>query len=132
IARVPSGYARDDGGDRGNSAVRHRRSRRPCHESGPDGRSAAWGSAGMAEEESAARPAREGDFGRANLAEDREDLLLVTTYGAGPRGGPPRDRYIFTVTVFTSVYCCKPYSPSSRPIPDCLKPPKGARGSRTL
>src|SRR5215468_1099619 len=32
----------------------------------------------------------------------------------------------FTVTVLTSVYCCNPYSPSSRPIPDCLNPPKGA------
>jgi hypothetical protein len=40
--------------------------------------------------------------------------------------------YSFTVTVFTSVYCCKPYSPSSRPMPDCLKPPKGARVSSTL
>jgi hypothetical protein len=37
----------------------------------------------------------------------------------------------FTVTVFTSVYCCKPYSPSSRPIPDCLKPPNGAAASNT-
>jgi len=24
------------------------------------------------------------------------------------------------------VYCCNPYSPSSRPTPDCLNPPKGA------
>ena len=40
--------------------------------------------------------------------------------------------YSFTVTVFTSVYCCNPYSPSSRPIPDCLNPPNGARVSRTL
>jgi hypothetical protein len=35
------------------------------------------------------------------------------------------------VTVFTSVYSCKAYSPSSRPMPDCLKPPKGALVSRT-
>jgi hypothetical protein len=36
-----------------------------------------------------------------------------------------------TVTVLTSVYCCSPYSPSSRPMPDCLKPPKGAAASNT-
>jgi hypothetical protein len=40
--------------------------------------------------------------------------------------------YSFTVTVLISVYCCNPYSPSSRPIPDCLNPPNGARVSRTL
>jgi hypothetical protein len=39
--------------------------------------------------------------------------------------------YNLTVTVFTSVYCCNPYSPNSRPIPDCLKPPNGARVSST-
>ena len=37
----------------------------------------------------------------------------------------------FTVTVLTSVYCWRPYSPSSRPMPDCLKPPKGAAASKT-
>lgn len=30
------------------------------------------------------------------------------------------------VTVFTSVYSAKAYSPSSLPLPDILKPPKGA------
>ncbi len=35
------------------------------------------------------------------------------------------------VTVLTSVYCWRPYSPSSRPIPDCLKPPNGAAASNT-
>ena len=59
-----------------------------------------------------------------------------------PRGTPvvlysvemPRLEIIdqsFTVTVFTSVYCCRPYSPSSRPIPDCLNPPNGAPASNT-
>src|SRR5262249_7971132 len=38
----------------------------------------------------------------------------------------PRQRHSLTVTVLTSVYCCKPYSPSSRPMPDCLNPPNGA------
>jgi hypothetical protein len=47
------------------------------------------------------------------------------------RLGLPAEAYSLTVTVFTSVYCCKPYSPSSRPIPDCLKPPNGARVSNT-
>src|SRR5258705_2849855 len=36
-----------------------------------------------------------------------------------------------TVTVLTSVYCWRPYSPNSRPIPDCLKPPNGAAASKT-
>ena len=39
--------------------------------------------------------------------------------------------YSFTVTVFTSEYCCSPYSPNSRPIPDCLNPPNGAPASNT-
>jgi len=39
--------------------------------------------------------------------------------------------YSLTVTVLTSVYCWRPYSPSSRPIPDCLKPPNGAAASNT-
>ena len=38
----------------------------------------------------------------------------------------------FMVTVFTSEYCCSPYSPSSRPVPDCLNPPNGARVSKML
>ena len=32
------------------------------------------------------------------------------------------------MTDFTSLYCCRPYSPISRPMPDCLKPPE--RGCR--
>ena len=52
-----------------------------------------------------------------------------------PRAGRARPHaigvYIFTVTVLTSVYCWRPYSPSSRPMPDCLKPPKGAAASKT-
>ena len=39
--------------------------------------------------------------------------------------------YSFRVTVFTSVYCCSAYSPISLPMPDCLKPPKGAAASKT-
>jgi hypothetical protein len=45
--------------------------------------------------------------------------------------GPRNPYYSFTVTVLTSVYCCNPYSPSSRPMPDCLKPPNGAAASNT-
>jgi len=36
-----------------------------------------------------------------------------------------------TVTVLSSVYCCRPYSPISLPMPDCLNPPNGAPGSKT-
>src|SRR5262245_10850463 len=43
----------------------------------------------------------------------------------------PRRTQSLTVTVFTSVYCCNPYSPISLPIPDCLKPPNGAAASNT-
>src|ERR1700756_2247083 len=43
----------------------------------------------------------------------------------------PPPRYSLTVTVFTSVYCCNAYSPISLPMPDCLKPPKGAAASKT-
>lgn len=42
-----------------------------------------------------------------------------------------RYRHTLMVTVFTSVYCCSAYSPISLPIPDCLKPPKGAAASKT-
>ncbi len=40
--------------------------------------------------------------------------------------------YRFIITDLTSVYCWSPYSPSSRPIPDCLNPPNGDLGSSTL
>lgn len=33
--------------------------------------------------------------------------------------------------VLTSEYCARPYSPNSRPIPLCLKPPKGTLASST-
>lgn len=51
-------------------------------------------------------------------------------YVVSPKGLPPSG-YSFTVTVFTSVYACKPYSPSSRPMPERLNPPKGAAASKT-
>merc|ERR1712048_16666 len=37
---------------------------------------------------------------------------------------------ILIITVFTSEYCVKPYSPSSRPAPDILYPPNGAIQSK--
>lgn len=48
-----------------------------------------------------------------------------------PEKGLPLSGYNFTVTVFTSVYACNPYSPSSRPMPERLNPPKGAAASKT-
>ena len=39
--------------------------------------------------------------------------------------------YSLIITDLTSLYCDKPYSPISRPIPDCLNPPQGAAGSNT-
>jgi len=61
---------------------------------------------------------------------------IPRAFGAPWKGSPSAVTNIasqsLTMTVFTSVYCCNPYSPSSRPIPDCLNPPNGALGSKTL
>ncbi len=38
--------------------------------------------------------------------------------------------FVLTTTVFVSVYASSPRSPSSRPMPDILKPPKGAAVSK--
>jgi hypothetical protein len=46
-------------------------------------------------------------------------------------GALNRADHSLRVTVFTSVYCSSPYSPNSRPIPDCLNPPNGALVSST-
>src|SRR5262249_53958743 len=89
----------------------------------------------------------EGDAALNRRADERDSCLLVDAGSVAEvqaHTPEPEGRYFqpavsefsalhhsLIVTVFTSVYCCMPYSPSSRPIPLCLKPPNGAAASNT-
>ena len=52
----------------------------------------------------------------------------VVTGGLTSRRSPG---YVAMMTVFTSVYSCSAYAPSSRPMPLILNPPNGAAASNT-
>ncbi len=74
--------------------------------------------------------------GRSDRGVEDTKLTARSANRGMMRGSPgiciaTRSHHNLIVTVLTSVYCCNPYSPSSRPIPDCLKPPNGAAASNT-
>ena len=69
---------------------------------------------------------------QVRLSLNRPISLPACVSGAIACNGSYDELQSLAMTVLTCVYCSSPYSPSSRPIPDCLKPPKGARVSSTL
>src|SRR5947207_1416112 len=78
VPRISSGHPGDASRTGGHHAVRYRRRCRPGDESGPDGASAAERAAGLAAQESADRPAGEGDRRLAECAYSGEGAFLVT------------------------------------------------------